>query len=254
MQAQTDATLTAGVGIEGDRYAAGEGTYSVLPEPGRHVTLLSANEVDDAFKTGGNMSNHDQGWQGHYGTLRRNLVVQGPLVVAADGANDDGNSNNSNNSTLQTKDTVGRGIQIGNQVLLFVHRQCVPCLYNEKKNQMRGLMETLWNAAGVNCEILQGGNIKVGDRVQVLTRAQLETSLLQGNKATVPAVNPGDKSPGFFVPPKERTAEMVKLGLEGRKRAYEKYSVQDPVGSARATRSFATVGLSFWPSSCTSKK
>ena len=159
-----------------------------------------------------------------------------------------------NNSILQTKDTVGRGIGIGNQVgvLLFVHRQCVPCLYNEKKSQLPGLMETLWHAAGVNCQILQGGRIHVGDRVQVLTRAQLETSLLQGNKATVPAINPGDKPPGFFVPPKERTAEMVKQGLEGRKRAYEKYSVRDPVGSARATRSFATVGLSFWPSSCMS--
>lgn len=253
MQAQTDATLTAGVGIHGDRYASHQGTYSVLPEPGRQVTLLSATEVDAAFKQEedkGEMSNirHQQSWQGHYGTLRRNLVVQGPLVVAADESND--------NSILQTKDTVGRGIKIGNQgVLLFVHRQCVPCVYNEKKNQRPGLMETLWNAAGVNCEILQGGRIQVGDAVQVLTRSQLEASLRQGDaKATVPMIDPGEKTPGFFVPPRERTAEMVKQGLEGRKRAYEKYSVQDPVGSARATSSFASVGLSFWPSSCTTSK
>ena len=68
MQAQTDATLTAGVGMHGDRYASNEGTYSVLPEPGRQVTLLSATEVDAAFKQQedkGEMSNQQQSWQGH---------------------------------------------------------------------------------------------------------------------------------------------------------------------------------------------
>ena len=119
---------------------------------------------------------------------------------------------------------------------------------------MPGLMHALWDAAGVNCEILKGGEIHVGDAVHVLTTTQQLQAALGNNAAAMPVANPGEKPPGFFLHPKQRTAEMIKLGLEGRKKTYELCTARDPEGSARAERSYASVGLSFWPASCTSSK
>ena len=41
--------LTAGRGVEGDRYQSGLGTYSCFSEPGRQLTLISADAVEAAL-------------------------------------------------------------------------------------------------------------------------------------------------------------------------------------------------------------
>jgi MOSC domain-containing protein YiiM len=40
-------------------------------------------------------------------------------------------------------------------------------MYNERLNDAPGLMEASWEAGGVNCEILEGGELAVGDTVEV---------------------------------------------------------------------------------------
>ncbi len=40
MREWQEARLIAGLGIEGDRYATGRGTYSKKPQPERQVTLI----------------------------------------------------------------------------------------------------------------------------------------------------------------------------------------------------------------------
>lgn len=65
-------------------------------------------------------------------------------------------------------------------------------------------MEAIWNVAGVSCEVLVGGKIKTGDQINILWD---ETREADG----------GLQSSGFYVRPKERTAQMVKEGLAGKR-------------------------------------
>ncbi|MGH7949604.1 MAG: MOSC domain-containing protein, partial [Candidatus Binataceae bacterium] len=46
MRELTQARLVAGVGIEGDRYATGRGTYSKKPQPERQVTLIESEALE----------------------------------------------------------------------------------------------------------------------------------------------------------------------------------------------------------------
>ena len=59
--------LTAGRGVEGDRYQSGLGTYSCFSEPGRQLTLISADAVEAALPE----------MKGRTCDLRRNVVLRG---------------------------------------------------------------------------------------------------------------------------------------------------------------------------------
>lgn len=64
-----EAEVIAGRGIEGDRYASKTGTYSQRPTPGRHVTLIEAEVIDDvAQRLGIPLSPHE---------TRRNVTTRG---------------------------------------------------------------------------------------------------------------------------------------------------------------------------------
>jgi len=233
MISQDTATLIAGVGIENDRYATNRGTYSVLKasknhsgqaEPGRQVTLISADELDRAVERTGIPLERN-----NYGSLRRNIVLRGLPI----------------NSLL---DAIGSAVTLGDKAIVFVHRHCVPCIYNEKKNGIGGLRDAIWDEAGVSCEVFVGGVIRVGDPVTVLSKEQLET--LPGGGAVT--VDSGLQPPGFFIRPKERTAAMIKEGIERQKKLYEELVEVDPEGVERANRSYGSVGLVFFP--CSAKK
>jgi malonyl CoA-acyl carrier protein transacylase len=82
MESLDEGLLVAGVGLHGERYARHVGTYSVLRisqshpgerEPGRQLTLLSADSVRERLKEA-NLSLHPTS---SLGNLRRNLVVTG---------------------------------------------------------------------------------------------------------------------------------------------------------------------------------
>ena len=49
MRELAEARLIAGVGIEGDRYATGRGTYSTRPHIDRQVTLIEVEVLDAIF-------------------------------------------------------------------------------------------------------------------------------------------------------------------------------------------------------------
>ena len=79
MQSVQTGTLIAGKGLDGDRYCKHKGSYSVIRlskhnpgerEPGRQLTLLSANSVEDAFDRN-NLQRPDS-----LGDLRRNIVIR----------------------------------------------------------------------------------------------------------------------------------------------------------------------------------
>jgi MOSC domain-containing protein YiiM len=218
MVAQPTAQLLKGIGMEGDRYAQRAGTYSVLtPEPGRQLTLISAEGVRQAIE-----EKEVQEWDENksLGDLRRNVVLQGI-------------------SARELLDSIGMVLELGTGgAKVFVHRNCVPCMYNERKNQIKGMMEALWDAGGVSCEIIESGRISIGDSV-----------VINASKDQGIAVDDGGKPSWFYVRPSQRSAEMVKEALAGNKKAYQQLKESDPEGVRRAQASYESVGLSFWPKS-----
>ena len=202
------ATLIAGRGIDGDRYCSGRGTYSVMAEPGRQLTLISAESAEDSLAAAG--------LKLCLGNLRRNLVVRGL-------------------SASQLLDAVGCEVSLGGRCTVFVHRSCVPCSYNERKNQCPGLAEALWETAGVSCEILCGGQLSLGDEVEILTETRDQARTKHGKPA------------GFFVRPSQRGMPVVRALRDGLRGAHSRLEAQDAAGCARVAAAYASVGLTFWP-------
>lgn len=40
-------------------------------------------------------------------------------------------------------------------------------MYNERKNGVNGLMEALWDDAGISCEVVKSGRVRLGDSVRI---------------------------------------------------------------------------------------
>jgi len=133
MQAADSLTLVAGLGVEGDRYALGTGTYSPKPEPGRQVTLFEV-ETLEALAREAKITLAP-------GAHRRNVTVRG----------------------VPLNHLVGRRFRLG-PALLEATRLSVPCRYLE---DITGLpvFKPLLNRSGLNCRILEGGAVRVGDAV-----------------------------------------------------------------------------------------
>mmetsp|Transcript_38077 Transcript_38077/g.92629 ORF Transcript_38077/g.92629 Transcript_38077/m.92629 type:complete len:313 (+) Transcript_38077:408-1346(+) len=272
------ATLIQGVGLEGDRYSTKTGTYSCLkasiyndddgdgddedgsppkPEPGRQLTLISGDgvrqvlqELSDQKKKKQNEDTTEseeedltESWTTKsIGDFRRNIVLAG--INASELLSTVGSVLEFSRS-LSSPSLSDDQQQQQQRPRLLVHRNCVPCKYNERKNRIPGLMEALWDSGGVSCEILVGGTIHVGDRLIIVADKEEQQRQYR--------IDPGKQSSGFFVRPSKRTAAMVKDGLEGSKKAYTKLIKSDPGGVERAEASYNSVGLNFWPRSVVSK-
>ena len=124
----------AGLGIEGDRYLLGTGTYSKNPQPGRQITLIQSevlNWLKDKFEI--TVKPEES---------RRNVLTQG----------------------IEINELVGTEFFVG-PVLLRAHRITQPCPYLEKLLDRPGLYQALWDKGGISCEILSDGIIKEGDMI-----------------------------------------------------------------------------------------
>ena len=202
MKSVKSATLIVGAGIEGDRYVLKTGTYSAkfLYEPGRNLTLVSADGVEaQVAKT--KMEPLEMS------ALRRNLVVRGLSAEAVNAM-------------------VGHEVAVGS-ARLFVHRLTVPCRYRQAQCKRPTLLEHLWDVCGVNCEIIQGGTVRVGDTVSVVPNTY------QPKRATA-----GHKPEGFFIKPSKRTAAMVRK-MPIPVLTAMRMALIDPVGFQRAEDGYA---------------
>ncbi len=136
MRAMPELRLIEGRGIEGDRYMIGreEGFYSHKPEVGRQVTLFEF-ETLTALKRDANI---ELGPEEH----RRNVTVEGvPLTHL-----------------------VGRQFWLG-ETLLEATRLSIPCRHIEEITG-KPIFDPLINRSGLNCKILKGGTVRVGDAVR----------------------------------------------------------------------------------------
>jgi MOSC domain-containing protein YiiM len=135
MRPMPELRLIAGKGIEGDRYMIGreEGFYSHRPEEGRQVTLFEL-ETLIALKRDANI---ELGPEEH----RRNVTTEGvPLTHL-----------------------VGRQFWLG-ETLLEATRLSIPCRHIEEITG-KAIFDALINRSGLNCRILQGGTVRLGDAV-----------------------------------------------------------------------------------------
>lgn len=220
MESKDTATLIPGKGIDGDRYAIGNGSYSAkfMWEPGKHLTMMSSSSIHEAFERTGMAPLEN------LGELRRNIVLKGI-------------------SSQEVNNMVGHEVRIGAHSRVFVHRRCVPCKYREAACKRNGLMNNLWGECGVNCEVLppvsnEGGaadqKIKVGDKVEVIP------GTYQPGR-----INVGNKPAGFFTRPADRSLEEVK-GLVTPSWIAALASMWDPEGFRRVEAAYNSVGQRFW--------
>lgn len=133
MRELPEANLLAGIGIEGDRYATGRGTYSKKPQPERQVTLIEIETLEAIWR--------DHGIELPPQETRRNLLTRG----------------------VPLNHLVGRAFRVGG-VELFGGRLNVPCVYLDKLLG-KPLFGPLTNRSGLNCMIIKGGVIRPGDLI-----------------------------------------------------------------------------------------
>lgn len=131
MRPLDSAKLIAGVGIEGDRYATGRGFYSKTPRADRQVTLIEMEALEALSR--------DHGIELLPKESRRNLTTR----------------------DVPLNHLVGRRFRVG-AVLLLGARLNVPCKYLEQVTG-KPVYAPLINRSGLNCEIVEGGIVRVGD-------------------------------------------------------------------------------------------
>jgi MOSC domain-containing protein YiiM len=123
----------AGVGLEGDRYAGGHGRWSGDDRPGRDLTLIEAEVVEDlAARHGISLAP---------GESRRNLTTRG----------------------IRLNDLVGHRFRVG-EVECLGASLCEPCGYLEGWVG-KPIIGPLVHRGGLRSVILTGGEIVVGDEI-----------------------------------------------------------------------------------------
>ena len=130
MQSLSVANLLAGQGVEGDRYATGRGKYSPLPDI-REVTLIEVETLEALVRD----HEIDLGVDEH----RRNLTTR----------------------DVPLNHLVGRRFRVGD-VVLEGGRLNFPCRYLELVTG-KTVCDLLEHRSGLNCRIIEGGEIRPGD-------------------------------------------------------------------------------------------
>jgi MOSC domain-containing protein YiiM len=136
MEARDRIDAMAGVGLRDDRYATRTGTFSASGTDPRDVTLIEREAVDAVrAETAGIDVREDE--------TRRNLVTEGVALNRL----------------------VGRTFRVGD-VRLRGLRLAEPCAYLEQLTGVDGLRDAFANRGGLRAEVLDDGELRVGDAVE----------------------------------------------------------------------------------------
>jgi hypothetical protein len=136
MQLLEVAHARAGRGLDGDRYAAGAGTFSPRADrrPGYDLTLMAAEVVDELTEAGVTVD---------FAATRRNVLTRGIDVNAL----------------------VGRSFHIG-EVLCEGRRLCEPCVHLDRLSGP-GLLRPLIHKGGLRVDVLTDGEIRLGASIRL---------------------------------------------------------------------------------------
>lgn len=151
MQPLDRASLVAGVGIEGDRYASRTGTYSAKHHIDRQVTLIEAETLEALAR--------DHGIELAPAEHRRNLTTRG----------------------VPLNHLVGRYFRVG-QCVLYGGRLNVPCRYLEELVGKK-VFKLLLNRSGLNCRIVVGGFVQTEDPIAACDPDSIDARIRAANDA-----------------------------------------------------------------------
>jgi MOSC domain-containing protein YiiM len=133
MRPLDEARAIAGTGLEGDRYASGEGTFSVAGGRGNEITLIAGEVLDAlALPDGEPLSGAE---------ARRNLVTRNVDLNAL----------------------VGRRFRIG-ELELVGRRRCEPCAHLQRLTRP-GVLRALVHRGGLRADLLSSGTVRIGDAI-----------------------------------------------------------------------------------------
>lgn len=124
-----------GMGIEGDRYSLGLGTWSKKNKPHQQISLIESENIDSINLYYNNKFN--------YGDFRRNIITK----------------------NIKLNNLVGNNIWVGKAKLKVIKLRH-PCLYlaNLLKEDEE-LIKKLRLKGGIVCEIIRSGTIKINDKI-----------------------------------------------------------------------------------------
>lgn len=137
MQVVDAAQALAGRGLDGDRYAAGAGTFSPRADrrPGYDLTLVAAEVLDELAAAGVAVD---------FAATRRNVLTRGIDVNAL----------------------VGRTFRIGD-VLCEGRRLCEPCVHLDRLSGP-GLIRPFIHRGGLRADVLSDGEIRPGAAIRTV--------------------------------------------------------------------------------------
>ena len=135
MQLLDQVEALAGLGLEADRYATGQGTF-FKPAPDFELTLVEAEAIEALAR--------DYGIQLIAGNARRNLVTRGVAL----------------------NHLVGREFKVGDVVIRGI-RLCEPCSHLESLTGLP-VIKGLRHRGGLRAQILSNGKIRVGQLIREL--------------------------------------------------------------------------------------
>jgi len=124
----------AGLGLQGDRYALGGGTWAQYPALEKQVTLIDRAAVAELSA--------EIGAEFTTGDTRRNLVTSDVDLAAL----------------------VGQWFTVGG-ALLFGMKRCPPCTHLERLTGLR-LVKAMVHRGGVNAAVFAGAVLAEGDAVR----------------------------------------------------------------------------------------
>jgi MOSC domain-containing protein YiiM len=137
MRRTGEARLLPGLGLEGDRYASGGGTWARYPDLEKQLTLIDADDVAAVGAAAGTDLSP--------GDTRRNLVTTG----------------------IDLPGLVGRWFSVGD-ALLFGMKRCPPCTHLERLTGTR-LVKAMAQRGGINAAVFVGSVIAEGEVVRAVT-------------------------------------------------------------------------------------
>lgn len=143
MHSLESAEAVAGRGLRGDRYCTGSGHWSSSPGVSRDVTLIELESIEALGREGKPPFDAASLAQFAATGLRRNLVTRG----------------------VPLNHLVGFEFSVGN-VRLRGTRLCEPCHYLESVTG-KTLFQALIHRAGLRCDLVTSGTLRVGDRVAI---------------------------------------------------------------------------------------
>jgi MOSC domain-containing protein YiiM len=134
MRRVPSAEAVVGVGLAGDRYALGGGTWAQYPDLEKQVTLIDRDDVTAvAAETASDLTPGD---------TRRNIVTTG----------------------IDLPFLVGRWFTVGD-ALLFGMKRCPPCTHLERLTGVK-LVKAMVHRGGINAAVFAGGTIADGALVR----------------------------------------------------------------------------------------